>query len=130
MSHRTGFIRAVLFLALGAGLAGCDSTSAPEVCIALAEPALSVTAENTDTGEPLDDALVIAQEGSFADSARTRVGEDTFPATLAHERAGTYEVTVEKAGFSTWNRSRVVVPQGRCGPETVELTAQLAPSSE
>ncbi len=130
MSHRTGFIRALSFLALGAILAGCDSTSGPEVCLAIAEPALSVTVENADTGEPLDDALVIAQEGSFTDSARARVGDDTFPATLAHERAGTYEVTADKAGFFPWHRSGVVVPEGRCGPETVELTAQLAPSSE
>jgi hypothetical protein len=130
MSNRTGFIRAISFLALGAFLAGCDSTSGPEVCLAIAEPALSVTVENAESGEPLDDALVIAREGSFADSARTRAGDHTIPATLAHERAGTYEVTAEKAGFSPWNRSGVVVPQGRCGPETVELTAQLAPSSE
>lgn len=50
-------------------------------------------------------------------------------ARLALERAGTYDVTAEKEGFSTWSRSDVDVPEGRCGPETVELTARLTPLS-
>lgn len=133
MSTWKGAVRgvgALLVVTAVAAVAGCDSTTVPEFCIDRAEPALSVTTLEADTDDPVDDALVVARDGSYADSARTRVSieGEPLPVGLGSERPGTYDVTAEKEGFSTWSRSGVVVEQGLCGPETVDLTARLTPT--
>lgn len=124
----TRMIRRIGCLLVVAALASCDSVSGPPVvCPAIAEPAVSVTTLNAKTEAPIGDVLVVARDGSYADSARTRISEDGDPisANLGLERPGTYELTAEKEGFSTWSRSGVVAEEGECGPETVEITARL-----
>lgn len=130
VSHRSIVTGVVSCLVLGAGLVGCEGAYGPDpVCTLIARPAVTVTVEHAETGEPVDDALVVAREGTFADSARTIVsGADTVDSVgLASERAGTYEVTVEAEGFSPWIETGVLVEEGVCNVETVELVAGLAP---
>jgi len=43
----------------------------------------------------------------------------------AGERPGVYGVIVTATGFEPWTRSNVVVDQGVCHVEPVELTAEL-----
>lgn len=47
----------------------------------------------------------------------------------AGEHAGTFTVTVRKAGYHDWVRSHVVVTADRCHVNTTSLTALLQPSS-
>ena len=123
--------RPVSCLLLVTALAGCETVSGPpEVCLAIAEPAISVTTRSAETGGPIGDVLVVARDGTYADSARTTVVDGAArPVGVANERAGTYDVTAEKEGFATWSRTGVTVEQGDCGPVTVELTARLHPLS-
>ncbi len=128
MRTRAATIRGVFWLALVLALAGCDTMEVD--CLDFAAPAMSVTVVTSDTGVPVGGALAIARDGSFADSMRSRVVEgDPRPASLAFERPGTYEVTVEKEAFNTWSRSGVEVTEGECHVNTVELTARLVPLS-
>ena len=119
---------AILFLVL---FAGCLELSGPEVCTAESVPGLDVTVERIDTGEPLADALVVARDGTFADSARTRLppgDSGSAAARLAFERSGEYDVTVQKDGYEPAVRHDVQVDENECHVETVELTVGLAPN--
>ena len=119
---------ALLFLVL---FGGCLELSGPEACTAEWVPGLDVTVERTDTGEPLADALVVARDGSFADSARTRLppgDSGSAAARLAFERSGEYDVTVQKDGYEPSVRQDVRVDENDCHVETVELTVGLTPN--
>lgn len=120
----------VFCLLLVAALAGCDGPTYPISCPDRGPgPAIRVIVLHADTNEPIDDALAIAEDGAFVDSARSGVHYDgqPRPAALATERPGTYEVTVEKEGFSTWKRSGVEITEGLCGAKPVALIAGLVP---
>lgn len=123
MSSPASAVRPELCLLLVATLVGCGN---PLVCTGEARPGLVVSVEHAGTGEPVAGALVVASDGAFADSARTREGRGVI---LALERPGTYEVTAEKEGFFRWTRSGVEVDEGPCHVETVALTARLTPNS-
>lgn len=90
----------------------------------------------TDRPPPRGAALV-ARDGAFADSAslpnplRERdggVGEVVLSA--AGERAGTYTLEVRSPGYRPWRAGGVVVHEGVCHVETVELTVYLNPLQE
>lgn len=119
---------AILFAVL---FTGCLELSGPEACTAEWVPGLDVSVERTDTGEPLADALVVARDGTFADSARTRLppgDSGSAAARLAHERSGEYDVTVQKDGYEPSVRHDVRVEENDCHVETMELTVGLAPN--
>lgn len=123
MSAPASAVRSGFCLLLAATLVGCGN---PLVCTLEARPGLVVSVEHAGTGEPVAGALVVARDGAFADSARTR---ERGGVSLALERPGTYEVTAEKEGFFRWIRSGVEVDEGPCHVETVGLTARLVPTS-
>lgn len=108
---------------LSAALVGCGSPSGP-ICTAEARPGIAITVEHSTTADSIQGALAIAEDGAFVDSARSGVAG---VAGLAYERPGTYEVSVQKDGFSTWSRSSVEVTEGECHVKTVRLTAKLEP---
>lgn len=108
-------------LLLVAALAACDSPSGP-VCTLEARAGIAVTVRNAASGDSIQGALAIAQDGAFVDSARSSVAG---LAALAWERPGAYDVSVTKEGFSSWSRSSVRVTRGECHVNTVRLTAQL-----
>lgn len=104
----------------------------PKSCTTVAPPAIQVSVEHAESGEPIDDALVVAQDGSFADSARTDAagpGGPHFWVSFASERPGTYTVRAEKSGFVDWVREDVTATEGPCHVNTVQLHAHLVPES-
>lgn len=130
MSCSSRAVRLAVALVAPIALSGCLDLSGPDACTAEWVPGLDVAAERTDTGEPLADALVVARDGGFADSARTRLesgSPDRAAAKLAHERSGEYDVTVEKEGYEPSVRHDVEVQENECHVETVELTVGLEP---
>lgn len=111
----------VLALALVPLLPGCE----PLTCPTASNFAVSVAVEHTDTGEPIEGALAVVREGSFADSARTG---STGTASLAFDRAGTYAVSVEKDGFQTRTLPDVPVDLNECHhPDRAYLEVELMP---
>ena len=93
---------------------------------------LEVAVQDSSTGAPAaSGAQLIAQDGAWADTVGfppTRPDLDALPLVGAGERAGTFTVTVRKAGFRDWQRSGIVVTADECHVHTVELTARLQPA--
>ena len=69
-------------------------------------------------------ARIVAQDGAYADTAKYSSNFDG-PYGLAHERAGTYAVSVEQAGYQRWLRTGIRVTRDECHPRTVSLIARL-----
>jgi hypothetical protein len=127
--RRCGLLAACISAAVMGG--SCDLLRF-EDCTAIVVPGLVVDVVDRAPQEPVGDALVVAREGSFVDSARTQViaeGEATvvLPAMLAAERAGRYTVDVQGTGYSGWRRINVRVTRDDCHVRTVQLRAELTP---
>lgn len=131
MSSSGRIVRLAVAMLAPVALSGCLELSGPDACTAEYVPGLDVAVERTDTGDPVVDALVVARDGGFADSARTSLlpgDSDSAAAQLAHERSGEYDVTVEKDGYESSVRRDVKVEENECHVETVEFTVGLEPS--
>lgn len=125
----------LLILAAVSATSGCDVLG-PTVCTREARPALRVEVLDSLSLEPIrGDVRVSARVGAFVDAVVTEtfpldpsVNRDTVvfgPFGLAHERAGTYEVTAEAAGYAPWQRSAIRVGEDECHVRTVNVTALL-----
>ena len=82
-------------------------------------------------------ATLVARDGAFADSTalaepRPERGGGVGEVVLrtARERAGTYALEVRSPGYRPWRAGGVVVHQGICHVETVELIVYLDPLRE
>lgn len=118
--------RNVLIVAGAALSLGCNSLTGT-VCTDEARAAISVEALDSITNAPVEaGARIIASNGAFADTVIT-VEDFDGPYGLAHERAGSYTVTVEQEGYAPWSRSDVQVTRDECHVRTVRLTALLRP---
>lgn len=84
---------------------------------------------HAETGEPVEEALAIARDGAFVDSALTRsTGEAEL--VLNRPQETSYDVTVEKDAFETWTRSdvHVSIDQQEClQVNPAELEVDLVP---
>jgi hypothetical protein len=93
---------------------------APRDCDMSAHPAIRLDVRDSVTEATVTEGIrAIARDGTFADTTLFR------PVQLAHERPGTYTVTVEKEGYQTWSRTGVRVRDGECHVRTVDLIARL-----
>jgi hypothetical protein len=109
------------------GLAGCN-VLVPTGCTLEALPYLVVEVRDARTGAPAAmGATGMVQEGSFIDTLYA-INELVLE-TFEYERAGTYNVRIQKAGYQDWTAQDVRVKKGRCGVETVTLRARLEPAS-
>ena len=70
-------------------------------------------------------AKLVIREGTFVDSATTVFPGSTDALVSAGERAGTYTVTVSKAGYKDWVKAGVVITKDECHVIGVSLTAKL-----
>lgn len=115
---------------------GCDLPSETMACNREARPAIGVYVRDSLSGQLIGSgATVIFVDGSFVDSTMVPAGDplwDPHPITTQRtfERPGRYQVTVRRAGYSTWVQSNVVVVRGECHVETVLLTARLVPNPD
>lgn len=114
-------------------VAGCDLLdSSATICTANFVFGLVVAVQDSSTGAPAaSGAQLIAQDGTWADTVGfppSRPDLDAQPLVSAGERAGSYAVTVRKAGFQDWQRTGVVVTADECHVHPVELTARLQPA--
>lgn len=87
-------------------------------------PAITVAARDSVTGGYVGAGTkIIARDGSVMDSVTTTVSSQ--PVGLFWERAGTYDVTVQKTGYQTWTKTGVHVTADECHVQTVALVARL-----
>ena len=96
---------------------GCDAVSKPGIVLTIVDGA---------TGNPIEEATVIATEGSYSETVNLPSSPPApGHAVLAFERPGTYRVEVQAPGYLPWIMSSVRVTRDDCHVETVVLTAQL-----
>ena len=116
----------IFTFALLSGTVGSSSCNlVPGACTTEAIPAVSVDVRDAITNTPAGrGARIIARDGPFADTADFTESYDG-PYGVAHERAGTYTVTVEQQGYNGWSQSGVNVGRGECHVRSVSLTARL-----
>jgi hypothetical protein len=112
-------------------LAACSQDPTRIVCTADVRPALAVTVVDAVSGAPrAGEALAVARDDRYSDTLRVNgfLGDGTpIALTGADERPGTYDLTVEHAGYRTWSATNVRVTSNTCHVQTVELTARLEP---
>jgi hypothetical protein len=110
----------------GLVLAGCADNNLL-ACTEEARPGLSVTVRDSVTGGVVtQNVRVVARDGAHADTATWSVPGSGVH-SLAYERAGIYEVTVEHPSYLVWRRSGVEVIADQCHVQTVSLVARLQP---
>lgn len=107
-------------------VAACGSDDVV-VCTTEARSGLAVTVRDSTSGSPVTSgAEVVAREGAYADTARASlISSGVY--SLAIERAGTYEVTVDHPAYRQWRRTGVVVTRDECHVVTVSLLARMQP---
>jgi hypothetical protein len=116
-------VATVLVLACTLGSSACKLV--PGACTTEAKPAVSVTVYDSATNALVGrGARIIARDGAFADTADFS-NEYDGPYGLAHERTGSYDVTVEQQGYRAWSRAGVNVTDDECHVRTVSVTARL-----
>jgi hypothetical protein len=121
-----------LATALTAAVAsGCGSLFDTRDCTTEFVYGLQVDVVDSLTGAPAGrGAVVIARDGSYADTAKSQLppGSPAEGQTLllAGERRGTYEVTVQRPGDQAWRQAGVRVTGDACHVRPTHLTARLA----
>jgi hypothetical protein len=99
------------------------------------EPSIAVLVRDDATGAFIGaGATLVQRDGAFVDSVSFPADAPTYNTVPlathdALERAGEYTITVRRAGFADWERTGIVVSDGRCNVRTVHLTAFLTPAS-
>ena len=126
-----------LLVAVALVVSGCSMVGTEDeddeiiACTTELRPAIEVTVTNARSGaSAAADSIGFAIEGDYTDTLRV-IGYDEEREPLriagAYERAGTYDVRIEKEGFQTWTRKDIKVEENVCHVETVELDAELTP---
>ncbi len=115
----------VIVLCAGAVIAGCRAQE-PRVCTDILVPGILVDVRDSITDAYVGpQARISATSGWYLNVVVTQ--DDDGPFGLAHERPGTYTVTVDKTGYTQWRRTGVEVTADGCHVRTVELIARLQP---
>lgn len=107
----------------------CDSSTA---CTASVEPGLLLDIRDATTNAPIAEGTTgTVTDGAYSDSL-VPWGNDAsgIPLTLAaaHERPGTYEVWVERAGYQPTTFVTPHIGSNECHVETLRLSVSLSPS--
>jgi hypothetical protein len=117
--------------------AGCSANLVeviPGVCTQELRPGVVVEIRDAQTNTPLARAATgVVREGAYVDSLRpagslTADPESLYSRAAAGERAGTYEIEVQRAGYVTFRRSGVRVERDECHVQTVHVVAALVPT--
>ena len=113
--------------------AACGNPIEQRVCTADFRYGLMVYVQDSVTGASVaSGATLVARESDFEDTFTYPDGRpdlNTQPLLSAGERAGTYQVTVTKAGYAPWARSNVTITSNVCHVNQTELTARLQPAA-
>jgi hypothetical protein len=113
----------------GIALAGSSCQKPTGLCPLVRSFSLSVTVRDSVSGAVLPNTVIRASEGTRTDSVV--VGPDAaYPVMFAWD-AGTYDVTVQAPGYTTWTSTQTVTysnqPCGRSVPLAVTALMQRTP---
>lgn len=107
-----------------------DSTLVQVVCTVGALPAITLTVEDSVTGQsgPLASLKIKITNGTLSDTAFVNfisAGAPLFVLPMAFEREGVYDLAVTADGYKPWSRSGITVTADICHVMTVPITARL-----
>jgi hypothetical protein len=128
---------AVLTAALLLSVAlGCGGTNYACGDGAVGQSAVGVTIYDARTGQPAaTGATATLSDGSLTETLTTPIYDYSTasqPGALlgysGGHGAGTFTITVQKAGYTTWQRTNVRVTQGPCMLNGVSVRADLQPT--
>ena len=120
--------RLSIIVGAAAIIAGCNPFSGP--CTTDIRWGIVVEVRNAVTGESLaDGARLIVRDGDYVETVDGPPVPGFPELRAAGERAGTYDVTIQKAGYQDWTRTGIRVRDQGCHVETVRLDARLQPTS-
>jgi hypothetical protein len=120
----------VLALASAAGVSGCSDHAGD--CTPDMVMGLVIFVVDGQTGAPICDATVTARDGAYSETlARSDSAVGGCDYFGASERAGTYSVRAEAAGFSpsTVSDVKVRAKEDDCHVETARRTMRLEPQA-
>ena len=109
-------------------LAGCYQSGAvePILCTAQFVFGLTVTVVDQSTGDPIaDEATMTLRAGSYEEIVTDSWDGSTLSG--AGERPGTYTITIEHPGYTTWTRTGIEITADDCHVIPVLITAELVP---
>jgi hypothetical protein len=126
------FLVGVSVLSTAVSLAACSDFSGTGGCPPVAlVPAVQVEVRSATSGAALASGSTgVVRDGVYADSLRPSAwhGDTLVSLGAAPNRPGTYDVTVEHPGYSSWHESAVEVVANACGiGRPVHLEARLEP---
>ncbi len=133
--HRSPFVRICLLVSPFL-VAACDGLPfAPDddiICTAEYRSGLQVEVRDAETGAPAGTgATVRARAPGFTEelhAVQTEVGAEVLLFHGVGERAGTYEVSVERPGYESWRRAGVTISRDACHVIPIRLEARLVPT--
>ena len=124
--------RALPWLAVTVGaVVSCSEAPLSVNCLDYMAPSIVVIVRDAETSAPVAAGATLVQKGEgYADSVSIAVdllssGDPALAVISAYERPGTYDVSVRRSGYATWERASVHVEPGVCHVQTVELEARL-----
>ena len=104
----------------------CDTAEPDIICTLEARAGIVVEVRDAVTDEGIAGVVGILTDGDFIETMFIPEEDHVIPQLSgAYERAGTYEVIVAKAGYTTWRKRNVTVERGECHVMTVRLEARL-----
>ena len=127
-------VLAVSAVALLCGGCQFSDPDEPHPCTAIYVAGVSIEVTDAGTGFPAAcGAVLYVTEGAYAeaDSGICLAGRPDEEQYLwlsgAYERAGVYDLRIEKDGYVAWEREGVVVTADACHVRTVHLAVALQP---
>ena len=117
-----------VFTCAALSITACELPDLPGLgtaCTTEARPAISITPVDALTGDTIRAAgTATVRDGAFVE---TQSNTPPLPPgfSLAYERAGTYDITVDVPGYRQWTREEVRVRRGECHVTTLVITARL-----
>ena len=107
---------------------GCDLVLGV-FCTTSIEPAIVIEVRDASTDVPIaDKATGYVRDGAYIDTLQAYVSDSDgklYSFRAANERAGTYEILVQRVGFSDWRKTNIVVCRGTCHVRTVRVVALM-----
>ena len=128
-------IKAILCMLLAGCLSACEHQATETTCSASYDWGLAVQVKDSATGAWAASGARLEIRDPQGDLVSSVLAMSEFPPdhpeldaralTGAGEQAGTFKVTVTKAGYQDWIQRDVIVRRNTCHVERTELTALL-----
>lgn len=99
--------------------------SIAQSCTMSEVPGISLFIVDSIDGPFREPVTVTLRDGGFSQTVAFPASYGLDKRWLAHERPGTYAITLDAPGYKTWRRDNIVVMAEACHVKTVSVTALM-----